>query len=44
MLDYQGIEQFTEINHSKKSPKYGVSGIESNSQQSIIQKNYKMRG
>jgi hypothetical protein len=44
MLDYQGIEQFTVIDHSKKSPKYGVIGIERNSQQSIIQKKPKMRG
>jgi hypothetical protein len=41
---YRGKMHFTEINHSKKSPKYGVIGIESNSQKSIIQKKPKIRG
>jgi hypothetical protein len=41
---YRGIRHFTEINHSKKSPKYGVIGIESNSQKSIIQKKPKTLG
>jgi hypothetical protein len=44
MRDYRGKSQFTEINHSKKSPKYGGIEIESNSQKSIIQIEQKMRG
>jgi hypothetical protein len=35
---YQGIRHFTEINHSKKSPKYGGIGVKSNLQKSFIQK------